>query len=407
MLYFSQILNTAVRDQADVKAGRLIDLAIKKDSTQEYPQVVGIILQTKDKREKKFVKVVDIENFAKDNIILKKSLKEVVRPFSTEHNLILLGKMVLDKQIVDLDGIRVVRVNDLQFGFIKNIMSLVAIDIGLGGLMRRLGLGRLSYLAKPKLVEWKNVSLVGHKIQLPTEAVNLVKLHPADIANLVEKLNLNQGSALLDSMDESTIARVLEEVEPEVQKILVSKWGPERAALVMQKMSIDELADLIQLLPSRESREILGKLSVSGDTRIQKVKQILEYNEDTAGGLMTTEYVAVNPLDTIEKTVAHIKHISHMHHSIYFVYVVEKDGKLLGVVSLRRLLTADKKQTIREIMKKTKRLPVAKVSDELLSVASKMTKYNLFSLAVVEKKGGKLLGVITADDIMRHFLPHA
>src|SRR3989339_1467045 len=262
MLYFSQILNTTVRDQADVKAGRLIDLAIKKDSTQEYPQVVGIILQTKNKKEKKFVKAVDIESFAKDNIILKKSLKEVVQPLSAEHNLILLGKMVLDKQIVDLGGIRVVRVNDLQFGFIKDIMSLVAIDIGLGGLMRRLGLGRISYLAKPQLVEWKNVSLVGHKIQLPTEASNLVKLHPADIANLVEKLNLNQGSALLESMDEETVARVLEEVEPEVQKILVGKWGTERAALVMQKMSVDELADLIQLLPSRESRDILGKISI-------------------------------------------------------------------------------------------------------------------------------------------------
>ncbi len=405
MLFFSHILNASVRNQADEEVGKLVDLIIKGGTQLDHPPVLGAVIKIKGKKEECFVKSINIESYAFKNVTLKKFLPEVCQPLPTEKDIIFLRRTILDKQIIDLKGIRVVRVNDLQLGYLKEIMSLVTIDVGLAGLLRRLGLEKFGPVLKPKLIEWRHVHLVGHKLQLPTMASNIIKLHPADIANIVEKLNLNQGSALLESMDQFTAARVLEEVEPEVQKILVSKWGPERAALVMQKMSVDELVDLIQLLPSRESRDILGKLS--SDNKVQKVKQFLEYDENKAGGLMTTEYVSAKQENTVLEIIEHIRRVSHLHHSIYFVYIIDNEDNLVGVVSLRRLLIAKKEEKIGDIMKKAKRLRVAMVGEELLKIASRMTKYNLFSIAVVDKKGGKLLGVVTVDDIMRHFVPHA
>jgi len=403
MLYLSDLLNAVVRDQTDNKVGAVKDIFVKDDSKQNHPPIFGITIKTNKKDKKNFIKIIDIESFTKKNIIIKKHLKEVVREGTDDKNVISLRTTVLDKQIVDMGGIRVVRVNDLQLGYIKDKLCLIALDIGRTGLIRRLGLHH-GALAKPELVEWKDISLMGDKLQLSTAVKDLVKLHPADIANIIEKVNLNQGSMLLESMDEHTAARVLEEIEPEIQKILIEKLGPERASNVMQKMSVDELVDLIQLLPARESKEILEELP--SDTKKQHVKKILEYDEDEAGGLMTTEYIAAYPEATVEQVTEDIRRISHMHSSIYFIYIIDRGDKFLGVVSLRRLMLSEKDVKMKILMKKGKKIPTAKVDDELIEVASLITKYNLFSSAVLDDKG-RLLGIVTVDDIMRHFVPHA
>jgi magnesium transporter len=201
-----------------------------------------------------------------------------------------------------------------------------------------------------------------------------------------------------------TAARVLEELEPELQKILVQNLGPERAASVMQKMSIDELADLIQMLPEYKSKEIMQNLP-SDST--QKVRKILEYDEDTAGGLMTTEYVSAFSNTTVSQVVDMIKKTYHMHRGVYFVYITDESGVFKGVVSVRKLLVSEKNQTMRELLDiDDKEKTTATPEQTVLEIAALMTKYNLTSLAVLDG-GKKLLGVITVDDVMRHFVPHA
>ena len=402
MLYLSNTINSPIYDQTDNKVGRVLDVVIENVLGQKYPAVAGVVVKIKKRKEKYFIKIKDIESFTKKYITIKKQIDEIVIDLPKPEDVILLKESVFDRQIVDLEGIRVVRVNDLQLGFIKNIMSLVAIDIGQAGLLRRLGLP--SRLGKKELMDWEDVRLLGDKLQLSTSIKDINKLHPADVANLIEKMNLNQGSLLLESMDEHIAARVLEEIEPEIQKILVEKLGPERAAGVMQKMSVDELVDLIQLLPERESREFMKELPQ--DTKKQHVKKILEYDEDEAGGLMTTEYLTAYPEDTVTQVIETIRRISHMHNSIYFIYIIDRSDKFLGVVSLRRLMLAEKGVLMKNLMKNGKKIPTAKVDDELLELANLITKYNLFSAAVLGDKG-QLLGIVTVDDIMRHFVPHA
>jgi len=396
MLFFSNILGAKVRDQADKVAGRVGDVLIKINFDSDYPSIAGIILMGK---HKKFVNANQIETFGKNYLTLKKSFADSVSEMPQDNFFISLKETVLDRQIVDLTGVRVVRVNDLQFGNIKGQMCMVALDIGKAGLLRRLG---LSGLFQPVLLEWKKVRLLGDKLQLSSSAKELVKLHPADIANIIEKLNLNQGSELLQALDKKTAARVLEELEPELQRILVESLGPERAASVMQKMSIDELVDLIQMLPDRKSKEIM-KILPSDST--QKVKKILEYDEDAAGGLMTTEYVSAYPATTVKEVIDQVKKSYQIYRGVYFIYIIDAESNFKGVVSLRRLLISGVDQIMSELVDSEKK-STATVNQDVLEVASLMTKYNLTSIAVLDKDK-KLLGVITVDDVMRHFVPHA
>jgi magnesium transporter len=402
MLFFSNILGGEIKDQADAVIGKVHDVVIKI-GTGGFPSVFGVMFTGKDKI-KKIITAGNIETFGKDYLTLKNIFSEVTFSEPTDQGLVFLRETVLDRQIVDMAGVRVVRVNDLQFGMVQGTMCLVALDIGKLGLLRRLGFGELSFFnfLQPELLEWKNVRLLGDKLQLSMSGKELVKLHPADIANIIEKLNLNQGSELLQVLDKKTAARVLEELEPELQKILVQNLGPERAASVMQKMSIDELVDLIQMLPEYKSKEIMQNLP-SDST--QKVRKILAFDEDTAGGLMTTEYVSALLDTTVQEVVDNIKKSYQMHRGIYFVYVSDAAGIFNGVVSVRKLLISEREQTMGQLIDKEKKI-TATVNQTVSEIAAVMTKYNLTALAVLDNEQ-KLLGVITVDDVMRHFVPHA
>ncbi len=404
MFYFSSIINTPVHDKDNEPIGRLRDMAIQSDKAHKYPPLVGIFVKKNKGGKEVFISTDKIAAWSSDSIVLKVTVDSAVEQTSNGST-VFLGKSVLDKQIVDLSGVCVVRVNDLQFGQVHGAMSLLAIDVSVSGLLRRIGF-RQSMLGvfKPHLLEWHNIHLIGDKIQLSTGREDLIRLHPADIANLVEKMNVKQGSQLLRSLDQATAAKVMEEVSPHIQKMMVRHLGAERAATILEKMSMDELVDLIQLLPSVESREIIEKLPAQTD--VSRVKKILEYDEDTAGGLMTTEFISAH-LDTpVSEVIEKIRRDSHQHRSIHFVYVTDDKKKYLGVASLRRLIVADPKQKIKEIMKRTKRTPVVNVEQSVREIANVITKYNLLSVAVVDKSD-HLLGIVTVDDIMRHLVPNA
>jgi len=408
MLFFSAILGAVVRDIEDVNGGKAVDVLIKtqKEGDENFPPLLGIVMKPKHGKKDVFIPMDAIETWGPNEIELEQNFKECEKEIPEGIHIVSLRKSVLDKQIVDLEGMRVVRVNDLQFGKVKQKMSLIAIDISTRGLLRRLGLYSSAFdkIFSTNFLEWNEIELTDNRIHLAKGVKDIVKLHPADIANIIEKMNLHQGTTLLEALDHATAARVFEEIQPEIQKVLVKFLGLEKTANLMNKMSVDELVDLIQLMPDKQSREIIKKLP--GGQKKENVKRFLEYDEDTAGGLMTTEYITAMPNDTIEDVINKIKLSSHMHHSILFLYIVDKNNRFMGVISTRSLIIADKKEKLKNIMRKEKRIQVVKEHDDIDAVATAMTKYNLLSVAVVDKKK-KLLGVITVDDIMRSFIPKA
>lgn len=405
MFFFTSIFNAPVSDNTDKVVGKVKDLLIRIDADKEFPAVAGVIVAVR-RQEKRFVAANLVETWGSGEIELIKKEANCFSDLPEAENIISIRETVLDKQIVDLTGLRLVRVNDLRFDRIYQTMSLVAIDISNRGLFRRLGLRSRKWdkLFKIHFLEWKNIRLVDNKLHLSQGAQDLTKLHPADIANVIEKMNVSQGSIFLQSLDQATAARVLEEIQPEIKTLLVKNLGTERATSLLEKMSLDELVDLIQLLPRQESLEIINKIS-SGN-KSQKIKKLLEYDEDTAGGLMTTEFLIVNPEQTVASVLSKIKEVSPLHHSLQFVYVVDREEKFLGVISLRSLIISDPNRPVHETMKKAKKLPTVHVEQNLEEIAALMTKYNLLSVAVLDDQH-KLIGVVTADDIMRRLIPEA
>jgi len=408
MLFFSTILGAKVIDSAEEVVGKVTDALVKMTPEKKYPTVLGVVIKSSlHKKKDLFLPMDMIENWGPGEIELEGKLNGDIEEIPSGNHVFSLRKNVLDKQIVDLAGMRIVRVNDLQLGRVQRTMSLIAIDVSTRGILRRLGFfsQSLSKIFRPHLIEWNNISPLDNKIHLHTGAQDLLKLHPADIANIIERMNLKQSGAILETMDKATAARVLEEVQPSIKKILVKSLGAGRAADLMGKMSVDELVDIMQLLPKYESREILKKLP--GSPKKENVKKFMEYDEDTAGGLMTTEFIVVNPTATVGKVIEKIKEtLHHPRHTSLFVYVTDKEGKFKGVVPLKKLLTSTKKQKIQEIMGKKRKIHTVKVDQSILSVATLMTKYNLLSVAVLDSKK-KLLGIITVDDVMREFIPNA
>jgi Mg/Co/Ni transporter MgtE len=295
----------------------------------------------------------------------------------------------------------------LRIGNLNNKVCVLGIDASFRGLLRRLGVpdGFFPSIFQAKLIDWREAQFIGNSqaLQLNTAVENLSELHPADLANIVEDLGVKQGSSLLASLDAGDAAKVLEEVDPEIQTILVQSLGPDRAGKILSQMSSDEFADLIKTLSVPEARELLSKV---GAARAQSVEKLAIYDDNSAGGLMTLDFVAVRPTWTVEQTIEEIKKLSRQMRSIVYVYVTDEQGKFVGGVSMRRLLLAEKEAIIKKLAKDFPPHSILKPDDELEKIIRVMTKYNLYSSAVLDIDH-KLVGVVTIDDVMRTLAPSA
>lgn len=402
MLYLSRITNTRVEDSADNFVGRLKDVLIISEPGK-YSPLLFLLIKGTDKKEY-FIKYEDVEILSQSEIGLKalfNKIKKVIPP----ENCVYLNRDVLDQQIVDVDGARVVRVNDVKIGLFQNDMCILGLDVSFRGLLRRLNIQFLDVFNafKVNLIDWRKAQLVQGELKLDTLSKDLIKLHPADLANIVEDLSLNQGGQLFASLDKESAAKVFEEIEPDMQKRLIAHLGVEKASEIIEKMSDDEIVDLIKILSKEEAHDILESLENRNSPILE---HLIKYDDDTAGGLMTTDYLRVDRDDSVGDAVDMIKKISPKMRSILYVYVTDKKNNFLGSVSLRRLLVADKSKKIKEVMKTFRNALVVRVDQEVEDVINLMTKYNLFTVAVIDEEN-KMCGVIAIDDIMRHMVPNA
>ena len=402
MLYFSQILNSRVEDSADHYIGRLKDVLIRAEPGVYSPLMFLLVRRG---RKEMFIPYSYVENLSKRDISVKTLFAKLELTVPKLSDFTFLNRDVMDQQIVDVVGARVVRVNDLSLGSLENKMHVLGIDVSGKGLLRRLGLSWLDFgnWMKVNLIDWRGAQRVRGILKLDKVAKNLNKLHPADLANIIEDLSVRHGSALVRSLDSREAAKVIEEMDPHLQKILINHLGPEKAAKIIEKMSIDEIVDLMQLFPNYEAQQYLAYLHHGNLSRIEN---LIAYEGDTAGGLMTTDYMTAPPDWTVEKLIEEVKIISPVLRSLLFVYITDEDEKFMGPVSVRNLLVADKNQTLDKLLKPVSQLATLKPEDSLDEVVNTMTKYNLYSAAVVNAEG-KLAGVVSIDDVMRCLAPKA
>ncbi len=402
MIFFSQLLRVPIIDSKQETVGRLKDIVVRAQDG-EYPKVHGVIF--KDGKHLSFIPYQFIETLSRGEITLNKSnsWKPNYEPTNDEF---LLSRDVLDQQIFDVKGIRVVRVNDLQLVRIDNGFSIVGIDISNKALMRRLGFSHLPFFNKmeSKFIDWHNVSLVKGSVgslQLKTTHQKLQKLHPADVANLIESLTLPESTRLVQSFDKETAAEVLGEVERKYKDTLLEHINPKALATIMEEMPTDEAVDVLKDLSEHKRIQVFRRLGVRKAKTLHKLSG---YKDDIAGGLMTSEFMTIHKDLSVEEAIKLIRKDSDNYRSLYHVFVIDDEKHLLGVVSIRTLLLSSPKQKISDRMSKVVR--TLRIHTKAGDIARLMTKYDLLSMAVVDKQK-VIRGIVTVDDILRLLIPDA
>jgi flagellar motility protein MotE (MotC chaperone)/sporulation protein YlmC with PRC-barrel domain len=320
---------------------------------------------------------------------------------------VLLSRDVLDKQIIDTDGARVVRVNDVELVRVNGTIYVSNVDISWLGILRRMGLvgfaHSLSGHVKQKGISWDDVELMhrDQSMQLRVPAEKLHELHPADLAEIVSDLNRLESGQLLDSLDVKHLADTLEEVEPEFQAELVEHMSDEKVADVLEEMEPDEAADLLGDLPKDRKEDLLALMEQDD---ADDVRKLLAYPEESAGGIMTTEYASIPPNLTAAEAIQVLRGMADEVETMFYVYVVDKEQHLIGTFSLNNLIFAPPGQMVSDFM--TDRIISVNLTDDQETVAQVVSKYDLLAIPVVDEQN-HLHGIVTADDALDKIIPTA
>lgn len=409
--YLSHLLATKVVGADKVRLGNTRDLFVNLDLPQ--PEVTRIVYQGAWSRTRWVVPWSDVAMIRDSALVLKEGIKpaaalsEVARDSSE----FLLRDFLLDKQIVDVHGAKVERVNDLLFVKTDEKLKLVHVDVGLRGVLRRLRFEAavvrfcewfFDYTLKERFIAWNYVQPLADpdrlKLQIPHSA--LPRLHPADLADIIEDMDVHERAAVVESLNEEVLADALEEMDPKVQVAIMRGLEPEKAADILEEMSPDEAADLIADLPSETVDGIFREM----DHDYQRtVKDLLAHEEDEAGGLMSTHYMALPPNKTIVDALALIRQNAHRVDVIYYIYVVDQDARLLGVINLRELLSNEIFTPLEQIM--NTRIISVKLDDDAKEVAEMFGKYGFRAIPVVDDEE-KLKGVIRFKALLEILAPH-
>jgi magnesium transporter len=416
MLFLTEILGAEVIDVRQRRAGTVRDVTVRVQ--EPYPVVTGLVTS---RRKELVIPWSSVRSFAAATreVALRNSREEVERNRASPGD-VWLSRDVLDKQVVDTDGRRVVRVNDLQLAESGGAMLLVGADIGFRGILRRLGIEKLvKSLARlfgrdlpMVLVSWDVVDPIapgaeGEKppsddsVRLRISGSRIARLHPADIADIVEELGSKERRAVFETLTEEIAADTLEEMELEDQVSVIEHMDAERASDILEEMPPDEVADILTELPEDRAQQILGLMEKEEAADVQ---ELLAYQEDTAGGLMTTEYVAVPDTLTAQECIETLRRMEPDAESIYYVFVVDPEEHLQGVLSLRDLIVAPPTRPISEIMNRD--VVTVRLEDGQKEVAAVLSKYNLLAVPVVEDEF-RLQGVVTVDDALDAILPES
>jgi magnesium transporter len=409
--YVSHLLATKVVSAGKARLGSTWDLFVDLDLPQ--PEVTRIVYRESWSRRRWVVPWGDVDSIRDSAVVIKDggepalALSEAVRRPSE----FLLRDFLLDKQIVDVYGAKVERVNDLLFVRFDDKLKLVQVDVGLRGVLRRLGFETavvrfcewfFDYTLKERFIAWNYVQPLADPDRLKLQIAHsaLPRLHPADLADIIEDMDVHERAAVVESLNEEVLADALEEMDPKVQVAIMRGLEPEKAADILEEMSPDEAADLIADLPSETANGILREMD--HDYR-RTLKELLAHEEDEAGGLMSTQYMALPPNKTIVDALAHIRQNAHRVDVIYYVYVVDQDSKLLGVVNLRELLSNEIFTPLESIM--NSRIISAKLDDDANDVADLFGKYGFRAIPVVDDEE-RIMGVIRFKALVEIVAPH-
>lgn len=400
MLYLSQLINRPIRDREGERVATLKDVIVWLGD--DHPPVTGLVARYG--RRNFFLPRACVAELNEQGARLNTDVLNL-RPFARRDGEVLLARDVLDKQLIDVDGKRVVRVNDVQLIVAGGEWCVTGADVSFQGLLRRLAPKGFIGTSRPvEVIDWADVGYLATDaatVQLKSSGDKLSRLHPVEIARLAEALSYHQGAEVVESLDDETAAETLEEMPEERQARIIGDMDEERAADILEWMSPDEAADVLGDLPEDKAEDLLKRME--GEEQAD-VAELLPYEDDTAGGLMTTEFVTLPKNLTVGEAIARLREMAETPNMIYYVYVVERENswKLEGVIALRSLILAALSERLEDVMRDE--FQTAHPEDSARDVAQKIAEYNLLALPVVDE-AGDILGIVTVDDAIDILLP--
>jgi magnesium transporter len=404
-LALSDLLGAPVYDPSGA-AGRVREVAIAPQ--EDRTRVSSLIIKTKTgNRVLPFTAVSGIEG----GVRATTAAGEWSAVNGTE-GLFLLERDLLDQQVIDVNGRKVVRVNDVDLEFDSQkdpkhpVLRVQSVDVGARGAVRRLlrgfapkpALHALLGKIPPRSIPWNFIDLIetdpARRVKLKISHEGLAKLHPADIADIVEDLAPDERQAVFQTLDEETAAEALEEVEPKVQKAIVESLDSEKAADIVGEMDPDAAADLLADLPEDQTEQILIQMEPEAQ---QDVVELLEHKEETAAGRMTTEFLALPINATVQNAIDSLREFEGGVEAISTIYLVDSKGTLVAAIPLARIVLAESSAPMLSLAQEP--LVLAHQETMEMDVAELFDKYNLQTLPVVDKHN-RLTGVITSDDVI-------
>ena len=331
---------------------------------------------------------------------------EVMVLYHSDEYMLRIGRDLLDQQIIDVNGRKVVRVNDVTFEMRGGYLSVLEVDVGIRSIVRRILQGlvprriirRMQRPISPNSISWDFCSIIEadpqRRLRLNISNDKLEKMHPADLAEIVEELGNAEREAIFETMDSEVAADALSELDPGTQASILESLEPDVAADIVEEMSPDEAADALAELEHETSEDILDEMETAEG---EEVRELLEFDEDSAGGMMNTEYVALPEAATVREAIDHLRGQEELLESVNVLFLIDSDGVLKATVPLARIFLAAGDRELRTLApEKLRRASLDVKQEELTEI---FDKYNLISLPIVDAEG-RLVGVVTADDII-------
>jgi len=404
--YFAALIRETVYDASGRRLGQIDDILVTP--RDHFPVVSKVAVKLSGEDRTVYIPWHLVRSASYEGFRLSSSLEAAAVAVPDPEDISVRHRL-LDRQIVDVSGKRVVRVHDLKFGAIGKDVLLTHVDIGTRGILRRLNfehftLGLCNTLHirfAERLIAWEHVQMPTESDEIHVDASReaLENMQPADLADIAEELSAPERAAFIGGMDEEMAADALQEMEPELQVSVVNELTDEQASDIIEEMDPDAGADLLADLPEERADAIL---SLMEPEEAADLRELLQYPDDSAGGLMTVEYAAVPRGITVKEALERLRLEAQEAETIYYVYVVDDEEHLKGVFTLRDLVIADPEDLVDDIME-TGVVRVG-IDTQQRDIAHTVAHYNLLAVPVVDEQG-RLQGIVTVDDAIDAAIP--
>jgi MgtE intracellular N domain/CBS domain len=402
VLHLSLVVGAGLRDGDGERLGRVEDLIVRLGE-QGYPPITGFLVSVAGRRS--YLPAELVEDITAAGVVLRKA-KLDLRRFERRVGEVLLKHDVLDHQLINVDGARLVRANEIELARVEGWWRVVGVDTGPRGGVRRLlpkPLGRR--VATGTFLDWASIEpFVGHvpSVRLRVPHPRLAKLHPAQIADLVEAASHREGEEIMQAVrgdDRELEADVFEELDEQHQVEFIRERSDEDVAAVVGRMAPDDAADLLAELEDERRERVLG--AVPAAQRV-KVRALLGYDPAQAGGLMSTEFVCLYRQALAAEALERVRRADVPAELLTTVFVMDSHRRLEGSVPLARLVRAEPEESLLELAGPGG--PTLRADAGFEEVARLMADFNLTAAAVVDDDG-QMIGVITVDDVLEVMLP--